>query len=116
MRFQSLVFIIVVMFAFAPTNQSMPINVNHPHMFDVVNFGITKYNKKTTKVKLKLEKVIDGLSYIVNDGTKYILTVSVNNGSTSNNYEVFVSKKPSEHLSLSLHFFLYIINYCLLYI
>jgi len=98
MRFESLVFIVVVMFAFAATNQAMPINVNDPHVFDVANFAITKYNKKTTTAKLTLEKVIDALSYIVNDETKYIITVSANNGSTSNDYEAFVSKKPSEHL------------------
>jgi hypothetical protein len=87
------------MFAFAATNQAMPININDPHVFDVANFAITEYNKKTTATKLKLEKVINALSYIVNGETKYILTVSANyNGSTSNKYEAFVSKKPSEHL------------------
>ncbi|AES76420.1 cystatin domain protein [Medicago truncatula] len=74
------------------------VDINDPHVIDTGNFAVTKHNKQNNETKLIFEKVIDDVVDIVNDKTKYRLTLSANNGSTSNNYEIIVLDKPLEHL------------------
>jgi len=102
MRFQSIVFILFVLFASLATNQaldnSIRVDINDPHVIDVGNFAVTEHNMQNNKTKLIFEKVINGVVDIVKDETKYRLTLSANNGSFSNNYGAIVLEKPLEHL------------------
>ncbi|XP_045831231.1 cysteine proteinase inhibitor 5-like [Trifolium pratense] len=106
MKFQSLIFILVVLFASVATNQaialsnSSSVNINDPHVIEIANFAITEYNKKSTEAKLKFEKVINGLSSTINDETNYRLTLAANNGSSSNNYGAVVLEKSSKNYTL----------------
>ncbi|XP_045831230.1 cysteine proteinase inhibitor 5-like [Trifolium pratense] len=107
MKFQSLIFILVILFALVATNQaistsgSRPININDPHVIEIANFAVTEYNKKNNEAKLKFEKVINGISTTINDETSYRLTLAANNGSSSNNYAVNVLEKPSKNYTLT---------------
>ncbi|AET00392.1 transmembrane protein, putative [Medicago truncatula] len=96
MRFQSIILILFILFSSLATNQALGIstrvNINDPHVIDTGNF-----------------KVINGVIDIMNNETKYRLTLSANNGSTSNNYGAIVLEKPLEHLrnlTAFLHLFL----------
>ncbi|CAJ2652955.1 unnamed protein product [Trifolium pratense] len=106
MKFQSLVLILVVLFASAATNQAIStsdsslVNISDPHVIEIANFALTEYNKKNNEVKLKYEKVINGISAIIDDETNYCLTLAANNGSSSNNYGADVLEKPSKNYTL----------------
>jgi len=101
MRFQSLVIILVVLFTSTAINQAKPINNNDPHLIKVANFAVTEYNMQNSKAKLVFEKVTNGVSDVKKKiGTKYSLTLSANNGSSSNNYAAIVLEKPSNNFTL----------------
>jgi len=100
MRFQSLVLILVVLFASAATNQADFVDVNDPHVIEVATFAVTEYSNQHTEAKLVFEKVTSGVSNVVDNGTRYSLTLSANNGSASNNYDTIVLEKSSENFSL----------------
>jgi hypothetical protein len=101
MRFQSLVLILVVLFASTATNQANFVDVNDPHVIEVATFAVTEYNNQHTEAKLVFEKVISGVSNVADNGTRYSLTLSANNnGSASNNYDTIVLEKSSENFSL----------------
>jgi len=100
MRFQSLFLILVVLFASPATNQALNINrrfnISDPHMIDIAKFAVTEHNKQVTEAKLKFEKLLNGLT----DETTYVLLISANNGSTSNNYNSVVYESPPNHFNL----------------
>ncbi|AES64680.2 cystatin domain protein [Medicago truncatula] len=102
MRFQSLILILIVLFALATTNQATFVDINDSEVIKVATFAVTEYNKQHTKAKLKFEKVINGISNLGNNVTiiNYRLTLSANNGSASNNYPAIVLDKSSEIFSL----------------
>ncbi|GAU23848.1 hypothetical protein TSUD_380100 [Trifolium subterraneum] len=100
MKFQS----IVVMLASAAKNQAIPpegwssIQVNDPHVTDIVNFAVTEFNKRISIYisKLKLVKVINGESQVLVGGFNYNLTISASQRFTHiHNYEAVVLEKPS---------------------
>ncbi|KEH17463.1 cysteine proteinase inhibitor 5 [Medicago truncatula] len=100
MRFQSLVLILVVLFASAAINQADFVDFNDPHVIEVATFAVTEYNNQHTEAKLVFEKVISGVSNVVDNGTRYSLTLSANNHSSSNNYDTIVLEKSSKNFSL----------------
>jgi hypothetical protein len=107
MRFKSLVVIFIVLFALVAADEEFhPIDVNNPYMIDVTNFAVTEYNKhhneqnsKITTTKLKFEKLIKDENKFLKYGlgNHFRLTISANNGSTSNNYTANVVDEPSRH-------------------
>jgi hypothetical protein len=107
MRFQSLVFILIVLFSLGATNQaippgdSIPINIKDPHIIRIAEYAINEQNAENPKVELKLEKIINYVSLIDDEGTSYHLTLSANNGSASNKYEAHVLEKPNETFYLT---------------
>jgi len=102
MRFQSIVFILFVLYSSFTTNQALDnstrVDINDPHVIDTGNFAVTEHNKQNNETKLIFEKVVNGVVDTVDDEMKYRLTLSANNGSASNNYGAIVLEKPLEHL------------------
>jgi len=104
MRFQFIFLILVILFASLPSNQairpiqSSPVNINDSYVINVTTFAVTEYNKQNTEAKLVFEKLLNGVIDTLNDGINYRLTLSANNGSTSNDYGAIVLEKPYEHL------------------
>lgn len=102
MGFQSLVFILIVLFSLGATIQAIPsgdsslINIKDPHVIQIAEYAINEQNAENQGPELKLEKVINIISQIDEEGTSYHLTLSANDGSASNKYEAHVLEKPNE--------------------
>ncbi|KAL5072924.1 hypothetical protein RYX36_011908 [Vicia faba] len=94
MRFQSLVLLLLILFASATLNQATlgvwsPIkNICDPYVNEIARFAVVEYDKEKGE-KLEFEKLIKGESQVV-VGTNYRLTLSAKNGLSSNNYEAVV--------------------------
>lgn len=77
--------------------QSSPVNINDPYVINITTFAVTEYNKQNTKAKLVFEKLLNGVIDTLNDGINFRLTLSANNGSTSNKYGAIVLEKAYKH-------------------
>ncbi|GAU18832.1 hypothetical protein TSUD_228220 [Trifolium subterraneum] len=106
MKFQSIVFLIVVMLASTDKNQAIPPeggssnNVSDPHVIDIANFAVTEFNKgNILLLKLKLVKVIKAESQVLVGGfVNNQLTISASQrfNYDIHKYEAVVLEKPSE--------------------
>jgi len=67
----------------------------------IANYAIDEHNSENYEAELKLEKVINIVSQIDQEGTSYHLTLSAYNGSVSNKYEADVLEKPNENFYLT---------------
>jgi len=101
MRFQSLVLILIVLFSLGATNQARHINIKDPRVIRIADYAINEHNAENYEAELKLEKVINIVSQIDEEGTSYHLTLFANNGSASNKYEADVLEKPNENYYLT---------------
>jgi len=102
MSFQSIVLILIVLFALAATNQATFVDIDDPLVIKVATFAVTEYNNQHTEATLVFEKVISGVSNVVNNETRYSLTLSANNGSASNNYDTIVLELDNSSEKFSL--------------
>ncbi|RHN79185.1 putative Cystatin domain-containing protein [Medicago truncatula] len=101
MGFQSLVLIVIVLLVSTATNHAIPVDINDPHVIKVATFAVTEYNKHNTEANLIFEKVINGVSDVTENGTNYRLTLSANDGSTSNNFSAIVLENPADNFTLT---------------
>ncbi|KAK2378998.1 cysteine proteinase inhibitor [Trifolium repens] len=102
MAFQSHVLLTLALLAFATMNQVISENwspikdINDPYVIGIATFAVNEYNNRTG-AKLKFEKIIKGDESQEVVGKNYRLTLSANNGSTSNNYVAIVYDKPQDY-------------------
>ncbi|KAL5097108.1 hypothetical protein RYX36_001435 [Vicia faba] len=80
MRIQSFILIVfIVIFSSAASNHAAFLNPNDPLVNEIGNFDVNEYNKQGNKLKLK--KVLNGVSEIISQGTNYRITLSATDAS-----------------------------------
>ncbi|KAL5097113.1 hypothetical protein RYX36_001440 [Vicia faba] len=78
------------------SNRLAFLNPNAPLVNEIGNFVVNEYNKQGNK--LKIEKVLNGVSEIKSQGTNYRITLSAIDGSTSKQYAAIVLDNPTQHV------------------
>ncbi|KAL5097109.1 hypothetical protein RYX36_001436 [Vicia faba] len=98
MRIQSFILIVlIVIFSSAASNRAAFLNPNAPLVNEIGNFVVNEYNEQQGN-KLKIEKVLNGVSEIKSQGTNYRITLSATDGSTSKKYAAIVLDNPTQHV------------------